>query len=100
MVNTTVIAKDIESLISILSNMDRATGATAPVPTTTVNGGKQTIASVMPFSSADKMGPYKDWKAEVILGCVCRTCRVARDVPTPRHARHYVRKSPPLVRFG
>jgi hypothetical protein len=47
--------------------MDRATGATAPVPTTTVNDGKQTIASVMPFSSADKMGPFKDWKAEVIL---------------------------------
>ncbi len=64
-VNTTVIAKDIETLISVLTDMNRSTGATAPVATRTINDGKQTIASVMPFSSADKMGPYKDWKAEV-----------------------------------
>jgi hypothetical protein len=68
-VNTTVIAKDIESLISVLSNMNRATGATASVPTRTINEGKQTIASVMPFSMADTLGPYKDWKAEVRLTC-------------------------------
>jgi hypothetical protein len=64
-VNTTVIAKDIESLISILSSMNRSTGATPPVPTRTINEGKQTIASVMPFSLADTLGPFKDWKAEV-----------------------------------
>jgi hypothetical protein len=64
-VNTTVIAKDIETLISVLSDMNRATGATASVSTRTVNEGKQTIATVMPFSSADKLGPFKDWKAEV-----------------------------------
>jgi hypothetical protein len=83
-VNTTVIAKDIESLISILSSMDRATGATAPVATRTMSDGKQTVASVMPFSSADKMGPYKDWKAEVIVKRMCGsrhvTCDVSRDV--------------------
>jgi hypothetical protein len=69
-VSTTVIAKDMESLISILSNMDRATGATAPVPTTT-------IPSVMPFSSTDKMGPYKDWKAEVMCSSAEAVQRVA-----------------------
>jgi hypothetical protein len=68
-VNTTVIAKDIESLISVLSDMNRSTGSTAPVPTRTINEGKQTIATVMPFSSADKLGPYKDWKAEVGMTC-------------------------------
>ena len=64
-VNTTVIAKDIEVLISVLSEMDRATGRTAPVATRTTSDGKQTIASVFPFTSADALGPYKDWKAEV-----------------------------------
>ena len=70
-VNTTVIAKDIETLISVLSDMNRATGTTTPVATRTINEGKQTIASVMPFTSADKMGPYKDWKAEVRLTRDC-----------------------------
>ena len=69
--NTTVIAKDIETLISVLSDMNRATGTTTPVATRTINEGKQTIASVMPFTSADKMGPYKDWKAEVRLTRDC-----------------------------
>ena len=68
-VNTTVIAKDIETLISVLTDMNRSTGATAPVSTRTIHDGKQTIATVMPFSSADKMGPYKDWKAEVRVTC-------------------------------
>jgi len=76
--------------------MDRATGATAPVPTTTVNDGKQTIASVMPFSSADKMGPFKDWKAEVILGCACLAWRVMCLCPACRE----VRKSLVVVRCG
>ncbi len=96
-VNTTVIAKDIESLISILSNMDRTTGATAPVATTTISDGKQTIASVMPFSSADKLGPYKDWKAEVIVKCMCCSCHVTCHVYMPRLLSP---AQSPRVRFG